>query len=194
MSYDERTTADDVRVEIHLNPFSFRETISRYRIESEDSWVKLVGKEGEYLAKEFDSYAVLVYPIYLIPTELIRSLSYRIPSIDRLREVLMKPYHWRDFVTFRVREGFIMSSDLELNVFLGMDLVNDVLVTTGLEFINLEDKLEIACRLQDFGSGSLDKAFRRISLGLSLYFELKRSQEDVALKLSREFLSKILSD
>ncbi|MEM4146478.1 MAG: hypothetical protein QXH41_02255, partial [Metallosphaera sp.] len=70
MSYDERTTADDVRVEIHLNPFSFRETISRYRIESEDSWVKLVGKEGEYLAKEFDSYAVLVYPIYLIPTEL----------------------------------------------------------------------------------------------------------------------------
>ncbi|AWR98751.1 hypothetical protein [Metallosphaera hakonensis] len=194
MNRDDRTTADYVRLELHLNPFSFRETTSRYRVQSEEAWIKLIGKEGEYLAREFDTYAVLLYPIDRIPRELLLSLSERLNSIDRLREALMKPMDWKDFVTFRVREGLITSWDLRLQDFIGRDLVNGVLNPAGLEFVEVDDGIEVSCKLDSFRSESLDSAFRAISLALGLYFDLKPLQEDISLKLAKEYLERISRD
>ena len=189
MNRDERTTSE-VRLELHLNPFSFHETTSRYRVEEEDNWLRLTGKEGEYLAREFETYAVLLYPISWIPRELILSLNHRLTSVDKLRDVLMKPMDWKDFVTFRIREGQITSSDLKLENFLGRDLVNNVLESEGIEFVELDEGVELACKLESFSWSSLNLAFWKISMGLSLYFELKRYHEDVSLRLAQEYLSR----
>ncbi|QKR00572.1 hypothetical protein GWK48_09440 [Metallosphaera tengchongensis] len=189
MSCDERTTAEDFRIELHLNPFTFRETTLRYRVIEEDNWLRLTGKEGDYLAKDFESYAILLFPIQMIPREVLNSLDVRLTSIDMLREVLMKPNVWRDYLTLRVREGRVITADLMLENFMGRDLVNDIIADIGVKYVEGQDGLEISSILTNFSWRELNEAFKRISFALSLYNQIRRNQEEIALNLANSFMT-----
>ncbi|EHP70840.1 hypothetical protein MetMK1DRAFT_00013440 [Metallosphaera yellowstonensis MK1] len=185
---DDRTATEPLRLELHLNLYSFRESIVRYRIEGEGEWLRLRGREGEYLARELESYAVLLYPVRSVSNEVLTALLNPIPSVDRLREVLMRPDLWRDYITFKLKVGEMDTTDLKLEDFLGRDLVNDVLRQYGVRLIQSDEFVEISVDLNEVSQRSLDTALRKVWLTLSLYHEIRESQEDVALKTAQKYV------
>jgi len=185
---DDRTATEPLRLELHLNLYSFRESIVRYRIEGEGEWLRLGGREGEYLARELESYAVLLYPVRSVSNEVLTALLNPIPSVDRLREVLMRPDLWRDYITFKLKVGEMDTTDLKLEDFLGRDLVNDVLRQYGVRLIQSDEFVEISVDLNEVSQRSLDTALRKVWLTLSLYHEIRESQEDVALKTAQKYV------
>lgn len=191
MSYDERTTSEAV-IEINFNLYAFRESVSNYQVSYQGGWAILKGKEGEYLSKEFDNYAVLVYPVNA-PMDLLESLSVKNEKIDKFREALYKPRYWRESVTIHlVRDKLITGTDIELTPFNGVDLVNDILRAEGTEFETIDENLVISARVErPLTAHILGKALYRISVCLSLYYKIKEAQEDIALKMAQEALSEL---
>ncbi|EWG07579.1 MAG: hypothetical protein ASUL_03694 [Candidatus Aramenus sulfurataquae] len=191
MSYDERTTSEAV-IEINFNLYAFRESVSNYQVSYQDGWIVLKGKEGEYLSREFDNYAVLVYPVNA-PKDLLEALSVKNEKIDKFREILYKPRYWRESVTIHlVKDKLVTGTDIELVPFNGVDLVNDILRTEGAEFKTIDDNLVISVTVErPLTAQNLGKALYKLSVCLSLYYRIKEAQEDIALKIAQEALSEL---
>ncbi|AWR93517.1 hypothetical protein [Acidianus brierleyi] len=191
MNYDERTTAEAI-IEIYFNLYAFRESISNYQITYENDWSILKGKEGSYISKEFDTYAILIYPTNA-PDDLLNAFSNKISKIDKFREILYKPKYWREYITLHLNGNKIFTgNDLNLFPFNGEDIVNDLLNSEGIEFITLDDELRIATHLErPINSDTLSRALNKLLVSLSLYYRIKEAQEDIALKLTKEILDSI---
>jgi hypothetical protein len=188
MNYDERTTAEAI-IEIYFNLYAFRESISNYQITYENEWSVLKGKEGSYISKEFDTYAILIYPTNA-PPDLLEAFSKKIDKIDKFREILYKPKYWREYITLHFNGNKIFTgNDLNLSPFNGEDIVNDLLNSEGIEFITTDDEMRISTQIErPINPYILSKALNRLLVSLSLYYRIKEAQEDIALKLTKEIL------
>lgn len=189
MSYDERTAAEAV-VEIHFNIYEFRDSISNYTIISNDDWQILSGREGKYMAKEFDTYGVLLYPIET-PEDIKNAFSSKIDRIDKFREVLYKPRYWREFITIMIEGNKLYTSlDLGLQTFNGVDLVNSIARSKGIEYEDKDGYLRISIEVpRPLTNEKLNDAMERLSKALLLYYKIKEYQEDIASKLASQMLS-----
>ncbi|MFP3218314.1 MAG: hypothetical protein RXQ99_06895 [Acidianus sp.] len=189
MSYDERTTAEAV-IEIHFNLYEFRDSISKYTIVSDDNWQIISGKEGKYMTKEFDTYGILMYPIET-SEDIKYAFSNKIEKIDKFREALYKPRYWREFITIMIEGNKLYTSpDLGLQIFNGVDLVNDIARSKGIQYEDIDDYLRISIDLtRPLTKESLNDAMERLSKALLLYYRIKEYQEDVASKLASQMLS-----
>lgn len=191
MSYDERTTTEAI-IEIYFNLYAFRESISNYQITYENDWSILKGKEGSYISKEFDTYAVLIYPTNA-PNDLLEAFSKKIDKIDKFREILYKPRYWREYITLHLNGDKVFTgNDLNLFPFNGEDIVNNLLNSEGIEFITIDDEMRISTYIKrPISSDTLSKALNKLLVSLSLYYRIKEAQEDIALRLTKEILDLI---
>ncbi|BDC18382.1 hypothetical protein [Acidianus sp. HS-5] len=189
MSYDERTTTE-ATIEIHFNLYEFRDSISKYTIVSDDDWEIISGKEGKYLTKEFDTYGILIYPIE-VSDDIKNSFLNKIEKIDKFREALYKPRYWREFITILIQgDKLFTSSDLGLETFNGVDIVNDIARSKGIQYENVDDYLRISIDItRPLDKDSLNNAMERLSKALLLYYKIKEYQEDIASKLASQMLS-----
>lgn len=187
MSYDDRTTAEAM-IEIHFNLYELKESISSYKIVDRNEWTIISGKEGEYLLKEFDSYGILIYPIH-ISQDIKFAFSFRLNKIDKFRETLHKPRFWRENITIYInRNKMCTSNSLGLEPFNGIDLVNNILTSKGIEFKDNDGIVNIVAEInRPLNKESLDAGIEKLSKALSLYFRIKEAQEDIAQRLAMKF-------
>lgn len=187
MSYDEKTTAEAM-IEIHFNLYELKESISSYKILSQDEWTIIAGKEGEYLLKEFDTYGILIYPVNTAK-DIIQAFSFRLDKIDKFREILYKPLYWRENITIYINKNIIYTSnDLNLEKFNGLDLVNNILKNKGIEFRDNDGLLTIITEIErPLDKEKLNSAIEKLAKALSLYYKIKEAQEDIAQKLALGF-------
>lgn len=187
MSRDEKTTAEAM-IEIHFNLYELEESISKYRIIDRNDWTIIAGREGEYLLKEFDTYGVLIYPVNT--TEDIKNaFSFRLDKIDVFREMLHKPLYWRESITVYINKTKMFTSQsLNLETFIGIDLVNNILRTKGIEFKDIDGIISIIIEIdRPLNRENLNSAIEKLSRALSLYFRIKEAQEEIARRLAIEF-------
>ncbi|ARM74964.1 hypothetical protein [Acidianus manzaensis] len=187
MNYDERTTTE-ATVEIHFNLYELRESVASYRILDEGDWTIISNKDENYLLKEFDTYGILIYPI-TVKEEIKEAFSQRLEKIDKFREVLYKPQYWRENITICIdKDRLYTADDLNLEFFNGIDLVNDILKSKGIEFYNDEYSVRIVIKIsRPLNNNILNQAMENLSRALSLYFRIKEAQEDIAEKLAMKF-------
>ncbi|AWR96484.1 hypothetical protein DFR86_02230 [Acidianus sulfidivorans JP7] len=187
MNNDERTTTEAM-IEIHFNLYELRESIASYRIIDENDWITLSSKEGDYLLKEFDTYGILIYPSN-VKSEIKNAFSQRLEKIDKFREALYKPQFWREYITIYIDGDTIYTGDdLNLEFFNGIDLVNSILKSKGIEFNYDESRVRITVKVsRPLNSSIVNHAMENLSRAISLYFRIKEAQEDIAEKLAMKF-------
>ncbi|NON62455.1 hypothetical protein, partial [Acidianus sp. RZ1] len=164
------------------------DSISKYQIKSSNDWNVISGKDGTYIVKEFDTYGVLVYPPNP-QTDVALSFNEKISWIDKFREILYKPIYWREYITVIISDSMIYTTpDLNLERFNGIDLVNDVLRSQNIEFIEIDDSIRIGVKIKrPLSRQSLEEGIKSLTRALGLYYKIKEAQEDIAVKLASRF-------
>jgi len=107
----------------------------------------------------------------------------------------MKPGFFSESLSVIIRDDELTTlPSLQLEWFPGQDLVNSLLRPAGLELGRDEDGYSIIVVKigRPLSPEELDRALDKLGLGLSLYQRIREAQEDVALKVAKDFLSRYL--
>ncbi|WP_338603944.1 hypothetical protein V6M85_05375 [Sulfolobus tengchongensis] len=184
-----------VTVEIYLNVYSFRHELERFTIEEErDNWLAVKGRFNErYIIKEFSDYGILIYPVNNLERDILSSFSQQLPSIGKLKEVLYMPERWIDRLDLKITESSIEVASLNLEYITGLDIINSLISNNGFEYFELDDNsISIRIRItRPLNSVSLDGYIRLIYHSLRLYYNVKRAQEDIATKITLDYIKRI---
>jgi hypothetical protein len=176
--------------EIFLNPLALKDVLNRFRVVDYSMGWTVVEEFNRYYVKEFDSYGVLLD--YSSDPDVVDSFSSFLRSVDRIRYYLMKPGFFSESLSVIIRDDELTTlPSLQLEWFPGQDLVNSLLRPAGLEIRRDEDGYSIIVVKigRPLSPEELDRALDKLGLGLSLYQRIREAQEDVALKVTKDFLS-----
>ncbi|TRM88868.1 hypothetical protein DJ521_01020 [Sulfolobus sp. E3] len=172
-------------VEIYLNIYSFREVISRFLIEDKkDNWITMRENNSKelYLAEEFNGdYGLIIYPYKDIEDDIKEAFSHYLYSVNKLKEVLYASERWRDSIDIKIEGNKIVTMpSLDLDLITGVDLINSVVSNKGFIYKVLDDSLVIEIEIKrPLIYTSLNDYIKLLYYALKLYYDVKRTQEDI---------------
>ncbi|QGA53380.1 hypothetical protein GFS03_01670 [Sulfolobus sp. E5-1-F] len=182
-------------VEIYLNIYSFRHELEHFTIdEKRDEWLIVKDRANEkYILKEFSDYGILIYPIHDLKDDILSSFSFQLSSISKLKEVLYTPEKWIDRLDLRINDNSIEVTSLVLDYLTGIDIINSLISSYGFQYAQLDDSsLIIKIRIsRPLNHTSLDSYIRAIYDMLKLYYNVKNAQEEIASKITLNYIKSI---
>jgi len=173
-----------VKVEIYLNILEFRNSISNYIIveEKEDEWTRIRGVEDEYYYKEFNGYAVLVSHDF--PLE--KGYIFDNLKVNKLREILDQPGKVKYYLTLEITGNYLKTTEEDcLNEFPGIDIVNGIL--NDFQFERDECCVKILVFMDNLEK--FKESLENIIKGFQLYYSIIKKQEEIAINITKRFLT-----
>ncbi len=184
-------------VEIYLNIYSFREVLSKFLIEDKkDNWITMRENNSKelYLAEEFSGdYGLIMYPYKSVEDDIKEAFSHYLDSVHKLKEVLYASERWRDSIDIKIEDNKIVTMpSLDLDLITGIDLINSVVSNKGFIYKVTDDSLIIEIEVKrPLTYTSLNNYIKLLYYALKLYYDVRRTQEDVALKKALDYTKNI---
>jgi hypothetical protein len=182
---DELINLSDIWVEVFFEYNSFKEILEKYPFEIYGEWY-IIHSYPKMLAKEFNSYFLLIYPYEKICEDFLKIFSNKFEILDKFKEFTFLPNNWKTSITFKINKDFIaLGSEFNITIFHGIDLINNILKDKNMEFKILDDcEVELRIKLtKKIDGNELIKIFELLYYGLKIYYDIKKEQETIVMKL-----------